>query len=102
MEYDSVQDNQLGLKGQVYCFLSLTFKVYQIQSIVSDNASNNDMMMEELRVLFFDQGIVFNTKNARGQYLPHIVHLTAIKILQIIIQYFQLLLSIGGLSEYKQ
>lgn len=66
----------LGLKGR-------------IQSIVSDNASNNDRMMSELEDLFFNQGIIFKAAHARGRCLPHIVHLAAI----------ELLLGIGGLSE---
>ncbi|KIJ35055.1 hypothetical protein M422DRAFT_181239, partial [Sphaerobolus stellatus SS14] len=59
----------LGLKGR-------------IQSIVSDNAANNDTMMEELEHLFKKENIEFNAIHACGRCLPHTVHLAALKLLE--------------------
>ncbi|KIJ28805.1 hypothetical protein M422DRAFT_78737, partial [Sphaerobolus stellatus SS14] len=54
----------------------------RIQAIVSDNAANNDTMMQELESLFLDDDIEFNAIYARGRCLPHTVHLAALKLLE--------------------
>ncbi|KAH8927602.1 hypothetical protein BT69DRAFT_1182147, partial [Atractiella rhizophila] len=46
-----------------------------ISVIVSDNASSNDTMMEELELLFAKDGIPFPAAERKGKCLPHIVHL---------------------------
>ena len=52
----------------------------QIQSIVSDNASNNDTMMDELELLLANMDIIFDAVHAHSCCLPHIVHLAALKV----------------------
>lgn len=58
--------------------------VEKILSIVSDNASNNDTMMEELEQLFDQDNILFDSVAACGCCLPHVVHLAALKVQRFI------------------
>ncbi|KAH8930663.1 hypothetical protein BT69DRAFT_1199556, partial [Atractiella rhizophila] len=59
----------------VYGVLTRLRILEKISVIVSDNASSNDMMMEELELLFAKDGISFPAAERRGRCLPHIVHL---------------------------
>ncbi|KAG1733436.1 hypothetical protein EDB19DRAFT_1639695, partial [Suillus lakei] len=58
-----------GLKGQVL-------------AIMADNASNNDMMCEELQKLCEQEDISFNARWAQLQCLPHTTHLSALVLLE--------------------
>jgi hypothetical protein len=48
--------------------------------VSSDNASNNDTMMENLEILLAGDGIEFNAAEARIRCMPHTVHLSAMEV----------------------
>ncbi|KIJ38259.1 hypothetical protein M422DRAFT_50117 [Sphaerobolus stellatus SS14] len=72
-----------------------------IQSIVADNTFNNDMMMEELKSTFFEEGIIIDALIAWGECLPHIVHLAALKLLLGIGRIFTTDLKDGDQQNYQ-
>jgi hypothetical protein len=49
-------------------------------AISSDNASNNDTMMENLETMLVDDGIEFCAEDARVRCMPHTVHLSAMEV----------------------
>uniref|UniRef100_A0A0W0GFI2 Transposase-like protein n=1 Tax=Moniliophthora roreri TaxID=221103 RepID=A0A0W0GFI2_MONRR len=55
----------------------------KIMAIMMDNASNNDTLMEELELHCFSTGIQFSVKDARMHCMPHIIHLAALKLLEV-------------------
>ena len=64
-----------GLKGQVswlVCFIYVpTELLLYIMAISSDNATNNDTMMEGLELLLAGDGIEFSAEEACVFYMPH-------------------------------
>ena len=82
-------------------------------AISSDNATNNDTMMEGLECLLTGDGIGFSVEEAHVCCMPHTVHLAAMEVdgalfqllrftslYQIIIS--QLLKSIGAFKDDKK
>jgi hypothetical protein len=72
----------------------------QLQAIMTDNASNNDSMMDRLAVMlsfsatsthyscslesrFMRENISFSAAQARMRCPPHIVHLAAVKVIVV-------------------
>ena len=49
-------------------------------AISSDNASNNDTMMESLEEKLAGDGIQFCAEEARVRCMPHTVHLSAMEV----------------------
>jgi hypothetical protein len=53
---------------------------FQVIAIVSDNAQNNDTMMDKLEILYRAAGIPFLRQWARIRCIPHVLHLSATKV----------------------
>ena len=49
-------------------------------AISSDNATNNDTMMEGLELLLAGDGIEFSAEEAHVHCMPHTVHLAAMEV----------------------
>jgi hypothetical protein len=49
-------------------------------AVVMDNASNNDMMMQSLEDKLSSEGIQFSATFSRLHYMPHTIHLAALKV----------------------
>ncbi len=49
-------------------------------AFVMDNTTNNDTMVAHLEYLCIEAGISFSAKNSRLRYMPHTVHLVALKV----------------------
>ncbi|KAH8928767.1 hypothetical protein BT69DRAFT_1192246, partial [Atractiella rhizophila] len=64
------------LAKAVYDVLTKLRILEKISVIMSDNASSNDTMMQELESLFKKDGITFPANECRGRCLPHIIHLS--------------------------
>ena len=73
-----------GLKGQVrwsVCFIyAPTELLVYIMALSSDNAANNDTMMEGLELLLAGNGIEFSAEEAHVHYMPHTGHLAAMEV----------------------
>ncbi|KAG1833188.1 hypothetical protein F4604DRAFT_1515537, partial [Suillus subluteus] len=54
----------------------------RIMGVVCDNAMNNDTLLESLEAKCVTEGIKFSHKKARIRCLPHIVHLSAMQLLE--------------------
>jgi hypothetical protein len=52
----------------------------QVIAVMSDNATNNDKMMEYIESYLKFQGIDFDSDQARMRCLPHIINLAANKV----------------------
>ena len=52
-------------------------------AISSDNATNNNTMMEALETLLAGDGIEFSAEEARVRCMPHTVHLSAMEVKHI-------------------
>ncbi|EJD06382.1 uncharacterized protein FOMMEDRAFT_50517, partial [Fomitiporia mediterranea MF3/22] len=61
---------------------------YDIQeklvAVMSDNASNNDTMMETIKTHMTAKGILFSAEEAHLRCMPHTIHLAALKLLNAI------------------
>ncbi|KAG1723506.1 hypothetical protein EDB19DRAFT_1580349, partial [Suillus lakei] len=53
-----------------------------IMGVVCDNATNNDTLLESLENQCAAEGIEFSHKKARIHCFPHIVHLSAMRLLE--------------------
>jgi hypothetical protein len=53
----------------------------QIMAFMTDNASNNDTLVENIEKHCWECGIPFNAVHARLRCMPHTVHLAAIKVI---------------------
>ncbi|KAG1753352.1 hypothetical protein EDB19DRAFT_1627207, partial [Suillus lakei] len=54
----------------------------RIMGVVCDNATNNDTLLESLENRCAAEGIEFSHMKARIRCLPHIVHLSAMRLLE--------------------
>ena len=63
-------------------FLYSNIDYVQIVAINADNASNNDTMVEHLEVLLEHDFVVFSPSDVRMRCMAHMVHLTALEVLQ--------------------
>lgn len=71
-----------GLEGKVSNLSIAENSSYllQVLAVNSDNASNNDTMMEELEKISTLNGHDFDAEEARLRCMPHTVHLAAIEV----------------------
>ncbi|KAJ7168440.1 hypothetical protein C8R46DRAFT_811510, partial [Mycena filopes] len=56
----------------------------RIQTLVMDNTSNNDTLMENLAIKCAAADIPFDPAEARIRCMPHTAHLAAVKLLEAI------------------
>ncbi|KZS86970.1 hypothetical protein SISNIDRAFT_401513, partial [Sistotremastrum niveocremeum HHB9708] len=56
----------------------------KLQCVVSDNASNNDTMMQHLELMAKEEGISIDAITQRIRCMPHTIHLSALKLLEAI------------------
>ncbi|KIK76945.1 hypothetical protein PAXRUDRAFT_28888, partial [Paxillus rubicundulus Ve08.2h10] len=54
----------------------------RIQAIASDNATNNDTMMESLENHSLNEGLIFDAIEGRIHCVPHTVHLVVLELLE--------------------
>ncbi|KAJ7760675.1 hypothetical protein DFH07DRAFT_740646, partial [Mycena maculata] len=54
-----------------------------ITAFVMDNATNNDTLVEEFGSICKERNIRFSTTDARMRCMPHTIHLSALKVIEI-------------------
>lgn len=82
--YDTL--SRYGLQGHVRLRIGsnlccTTSYSSQIIAINSDNASNNNTMVEHLGILSEEDNVEFRASDARLWCMPHTVHLAALEVL---------------------
>jgi hypothetical protein len=95
-----------GLVGKVSFWASVRrctlLMCSQIIAIVMDNASNNNTLMVSLEQRCQQRSIQFSAQDARMRCMPHTIHLAAIKVLVLLLQFLCAMSNFSLFSSWKE
>ena len=64
----------------IHAFFNLRAEVVQVITIMMDNASNNNTLMDAIEARCCDVGIEFSAMQSIMHCMPHTIHLVCIKV----------------------